>query len=585
MNSCPNLRVTSAAPLVGRGRGLLRWLSTSNPFYVLSAGLFLAGLRISFGAPSEEVQTWALMSGLAGYTLLLAVTACLLVRFGNVWDDARTVLLLVVLMFLATSVTFDEVLVLDPVRGFFCYIMGLLFAIGVSEGLLRGIRLMLPAWFRLPYYLILSLFFLYPLALRPLLADPHGEALMWGLFGFSPLAGLLFLTLLPAIRRGAGYVRDNGSPWPWPLYPWVLFALLALAVPARAFLLCWSMQLLGNGDVERVLFGPFFAAPFGLALAILILETGIVSKARLAQWAALAIPAVLLGLTVFCHREDPMYRHFLTVFSTRIGEPLPLLLVASAIFFAYAAWRRTSLSAEALTAVLLMLAVVGPNTLDERELVAPRATPLLAAALLQLALGIDGRRSWRCLLGLTLLIAAVLLLPREEGETLPIRLAVFHLAVFGGLMIGGLFDGALARLLRRLASISIVLACLVVMLSGSDSAPDVPPIVTFAYPLVMAALLAVYGRLLGQRSALVAAVFIVTGWLSVAGWHGYRWLRLSVLGLDHLLLSLALFAVAVLISLAKSSIRPRWLTARMNAIADASADAIRPAGNEVREET
>ncbi len=75
---------------------MLRWICTSNPFYVLSAGLFLVGLWISFGAQAEEVQTWSLMSGLAGYTVLLAVTACLLVRFGNVWDDVRTVLLLVV---------------------------------------------------------------------------------------------------------------------------------------------------------------------------------------------------------------------------------------------------------------------------------------------------------------------------------------------------------------------------------------------------------------------------------------------------------------------------------------------------------
>src|SRR6185437_14852450 len=104
------------------------WICTNNPFYVLSAGLFLDGLWISFGAQSEEVQTWALMSGLASYTLLLAVTACLLVRFGNVWDDVRTILLLVALMFLATSVTFDELLVFDPVRGYFCYIIGLLFA-------------------------------------------------------------------------------------------------------------------------------------------------------------------------------------------------------------------------------------------------------------------------------------------------------------------------------------------------------------------------------------------------------------------------------------------------------------------------
>ena len=71
------------------------------------------------------MDTWALMGGLAGYTLLLAAAALLLVRFAGVWDDVRTVLLLVVLMFLATSVTFDELLVLDPARGTLVNVGGL----------------------------------------------------------------------------------------------------------------------------------------------------------------------------------------------------------------------------------------------------------------------------------------------------------------------------------------------------------------------------------------------------------------------------------------------------------------------------
>ena len=124
-------RPVSAPPLPAapHARGLIRLICTSNPFYVLSAGLFLAGLWMSFGAQADEVETYALMSGLAGYTLLLAATAFLLVRFARVWDDARTVLLLVALMFLATSVTFDEVLVLDPARGYACYLLGLAFAV------------------------------------------------------------------------------------------------------------------------------------------------------------------------------------------------------------------------------------------------------------------------------------------------------------------------------------------------------------------------------------------------------------------------------------------------------------------------
>src|SRR5262249_14735447 len=87
-------------------------------------------------------------------------------------------------------------------------------------------------------------------------------------------------TLLPAVRRGGDYVRDNGSPWPWPLYPWALFGLLALAVPGRAFLLCWSFHLLDGTDRDASIFGAYFLLPFGLALAVLLLEAVLSSGRR-----------------------------------------------------------------------------------------------------------------------------------------------------------------------------------------------------------------------------------------------------------------------------------------------------------------
>ena len=178
--------------------GALGWICTANPFYVISAGLFLAGLWLSFGDPMLIENTWAMIIGLGAYTLLLAGTAFILVRWMKLWDDARTVLLLLVLMFLATSVTFDEALVVDtvdpegngiPVRGIICYVAGFLFAVAVSAGLLRGIGLKLPAGYRLPYYLMLALFFGYPMALSRYLSEPNGDALRWGMFGFSSVAG------------------------------------------------------------------------------------------------------------------------------------------------------------------------------------------------------------------------------------------------------------------------------------------------------------------------------------------------------------------------------------------------------------
>ena len=137
-----------------------------------------------------------------------------------------------------------------------CYLGGLLFAVAVSEAMLRGIRLGLPALFRVPYYLALALFFLYPVALTPLLDDPGGEALPWALFGFAPAAGLVCLTLLPAVHRGRAYVRDNGSPWPWAWYPWTLFGVLAFGVVTRSAMLCWSMHHVGRPGASRTSSGP-----------------------------------------------------------------------------------------------------------------------------------------------------------------------------------------------------------------------------------------------------------------------------------------------------------------------------------------
>jgi hypothetical protein len=559
-----DLRVVLAPLPEGGRRQLLRWLCPSNPFYVLSAVMFLAGLWVSFGTQAEAAQTWSLMAGLAGYTLLLAVTACLLVRFGNVWDDVRTVLLLVVLMFLATSVTFDDVLINNPGRGAACNLGGLLFGVVVSESLLRGTRLRLRGWFRLPYYLILALFFLYPLALSRLAVRPESEALVWGLFGFCPAAGLVFLSLLPAVRRGPGYVRNNGSPWRWPLYPWVLFGVLGLAVPARSFLLCWSMHLLAGPDQHSLIFGPYFLIPFALAAVVLLLEVGIVSRLRAVLAVALAAPAGLVALAVVGHQPDPVYQGFLATFSARLGgDPLYLTLLAATGFYAYAALRGVALATEGLTAALAALAVVGPSTLAGGELLAPRPEPILAAALLQLGLGLWRGQSWRCLAGVGGLGAVVALAPAgAEADPNLHLLAVFHVVLFGLLFVGASFGDLLARVLRLAGAALVVLACLAVLFGPVNRSVGLPPVAVEAYPLVLAALLAGYGWLLGHRVSLAGAALVLACWSAAAGWRGYRSLREVVVGLDMMALSLGLFALAVLVSLLKSGALARWVLAR-----------------------
>ncbi|NLE36649.1 MAG: hypothetical protein GX621_01335, partial [Pirellulaceae bacterium] len=318
-------------------RDAIRFLYNNNPFYVISAALIFWGLRSSFDTTGKTFETDAFMISLAGYTLLLAVAGCFLIRLGQVWDDVRTILLLVVLMLLALSVSFDEALAHDSSVGIWYYLGGLLFAVAVSEGTLRTIGLRLPAMFRIPYYLFLGLFFLYPVAISPLIRDASDPALLWALFGFSPLAAVLTLTLLPAVRRGPRYVRRNGSPWRWPWYPWMLFGMLALAVCGRSYYLCCSFHFVGGG---ATIFRPYFLVPFLFAVNVLVLEAGLRSRLQNVTLAALLAPLaiVLLGLA---HPARPTADHgFFDLFHETLGAtPAYFTLIAGAVFYAYAMLR------------------------------------------------------------------------------------------------------------------------------------------------------------------------------------------------------------------------------------------------------
>lgn len=384
------------APAAVPGRGFVRFLWTSNPLYVVSAGLFLYGLQTSFTDPTREADAAALTAGLGGYTLLLAAAALFLVRYAGYWNDLRTVLLLVVLMFLATSVTFDELLVTSPDQGAVVNVAGLLFAVAVTEGVLRGIRLRLPPGFRVPYYLMLALFFLYPIALTPAVRAPESDELLWGLWGFAPAAGVVFLLLLPAARRGPGYVRANGSPWPWPFFPWSLFVFLGVAVCGRAFLLCWSFHLLDGGRAEDLVFGPYFLAPFGLAVAVVLMELGLVARHRPTQVVALLGALAIVPLSGVDVGGSAVAADFVGRYADRLGgTPLFVVLLAAG-GFALVAWaRKVPFAVDAVTLVLIGLAAVGPGTLRLTDVRAPHVVFLAAAWAVQFGVGLWRREAWR----------------------------------------------------------------------------------------------------------------------------------------------------------------------------------------------
>jgi hypothetical protein len=554
--NCLDVQAEAARlPVARSSRGVLGWVCTSNPFYVLSALLVCLGLWVSFGSQVDASQTWSLLLGMAGYTLLLAVTACLLVRYVGVWDDVRTVMLLVVLLFLATSVTFDEVVARDPARGVACYLVGLLFAVAVSEGMLRGIRLRLPPLFRAPYYFVLTLFFAYPVALTPLVDRPHSEELSWALFGFSPAAALVFLTLLPAIRRGQDYVRDNGSPWRWAWYPWTLFGVLAFAVPARSALLCWSMHHVPSAGSEPYIFGPYFLVPFGIAIAVVLLEIGLIERRRGATVGALLVPPILVFLTLVGHRADPTYHWFLDRFVSRLGgTPFYLTLLISAGFFAYAALRRVPMALDALMAAMVALAFVAPATLDMGELVAPRMLPILVVAVSQTAIGLSRRSLARSVIGSAFLVAAAMIAVRGTSVHSHPGPIAFHLALVAALSVGAVFDDRMGHFLRTLGASMAVVGSLFVLTGRIERSPAIASWAIEVYPLLICMIIAGYGFVLGHRTSLASAGLIVFSWLASVGWRGYCSLRQFAAGIDYIAIGMLLFSLAVLTSMVKGGV-------------------------------
>lgn len=137
------------ARLVLRNRAL-RFVATNNPFYLVATCFLLYGLHQSFRSELDAANCWVLMGILGAYTVLLTVVSLVIVRRGQVWDDARTIMVILPLLFVATSVSFDGLLVSSPAAGLRMSLCGL--AVAVSEALLSGLRMTFPAAFHVPYY-------------------------------------------------------------------------------------------------------------------------------------------------------------------------------------------------------------------------------------------------------------------------------------------------------------------------------------------------------------------------------------------------------------------------------------------------
>ncbi len=247
---------------------------------------------------------------LCGYTLLLALTAWAIVRLGGVWQDARTILIVIVLMLVALSMSFDAIAVSDANAGALFLALGFGFSVALSEDVLRSLGMRLSWRYRGPYYAPLFLLFAYPAWLAKLTRREAFSWLAWSLMAFPTVGAAIYLTLFPAASKGRTRKWVTGTPWPWPLFPWTLFFVLAFGMCSRAWSMAYAFESSLNGESG---FRLFCLTPLLQVCSLLTLEMAITAGNRKLQILALAAPLGLLSLELMGADANSTQLQFLTL--------------------------------------------------------------------------------------------------------------------------------------------------------------------------------------------------------------------------------------------------------------------------------
>jgi hypothetical protein len=427
---------------------LARFLYTSNPFYLIGTLVILLGLQQCLAA-EPRLGTSGLLTGLlAGYALLLAAIAVLVIRVGRIWDDARTILLVIVLLFFMLSASLDVQLVDSPRIGTLALAAALAFAIGLSETLLRVLRIHLAATYRGPYYLILTTLFLYPALPAWLPHVGRQDQVGWAILAFPLLMGLALLTLLPAARTRRRREPASNTPWLWPYYPWSLFVFLSIGAALRAWWLTISFE---PQPGSQSYFRPYFLLPICLAWSALILEMGKSHRSWDAVAAGMLLP--LLGLA----GSFPGTAHsvaesvYLDRVVSTIGSPSQLAVGGLLLFYGWAWLQRIRAAEGFLIGLGLLSSVVGPETVSMNSFCPPRPLPLAVVATALLLRGVQTRSSWRAIAGLAMLVVGV----RYSGviaiDDRALRFWQWHAPLLALMVLSTLFHDSLARKLRELS--------------------------------------------------------------------------------------------------------------------------------------
>lgn len=539
-------------PLATAIPALVRFLYTHNPFYLIGTLLVLFGVQQCLGREPSLATSGLLVAVLAAYTLLLATIAAVVIRIGQVWDDARTILLVIVLLFfmLSTSLDFHLLFTLEaPWPGTKLLVGGLLFCVLLSEMVLHGLRIGLPAVYRGPYYLVLLLLFGYPIALGWMNYYSYYESLTWALFLFPAAAAATLLTLLPAARIPPWREPKTGTPWRWPFYPWSLFVYLTVGLAIRAWWLTIAFEPAKGPDAY---FRPYFLLPLAFVWAVLILEMGIARRLPQAVVASLAIPlaGVLSGFPG--PPQNAVEAMFLDRLVSTIGSPPQLMAWGLVGFYSYC-WLRGIRAAEGfLVASGLFASLIDGQTLDWSALNRPNPLVIAVVAGALLGLAIHRNSTWRAVAG-AILAAMSLSLTGAKSAMTDGWFWQWHVLPLALLAIAVFFNDELAKALRQIGWRAVPLLALGGALVYPWALPTVSTVTLTVYFAVLLGVSAAFWLRERRVELLVATLTTFAGAVLAQLRQTYAWLDQTAVagGLPWLATGMLVVAAAFVISLLK----------------------------------
>lgn len=450
-------------------RSVGRFLYSENPFYLISCFLVLYGLQshadsgTDIAARSARLATW-----IAGYTLLMAALAVTVTRVCRVWQDARTIFLVVVIGFVSLSWSIDEWYVISDVRATLTMLASIFFAVIVSETVIRACHMRFSRWYRIPYYGLLVVYFALPCWLGYLVGANNRSITPWSGLIFSVAISCATLLLIPAVRQGPLLTRHNGTPWKWPLYPLSAFVILWVMAGMRAHAV-WTAFGVSGPDVR---FEPLLLLPLSFSLLVLLAESNLGRRRPLGLPLAMGLaPGLcLLGIPLAGQSHLPFSDDL--IYWT--GSTLTLTLFSIALFYAYLRIRGVASATPGVIGTLIAISLLGTIPVPAEQLGLETWMIAATAAALQFGWTLgrwNSSLSWSSLAATTTL--TVYLLCSSYGLGQWTAIATGAVAVSSMMVIGALFEGPLATCLRHLAAMCITVSCVLSVIRSSHWPVDI----------------------------------------------------------------------------------------------------------------